>query len=318
MTVNSDDVEVLTAALNWLADGQTVILATVVNTWGSSPRPPGSMMVINAAGQFAGSISGGCVEAELVGRVQSQQIPEHLPEWIEFGVDGRQAGRAGLPCGGQLRVLLERLDDAAMLQRLLASLQEGELVARCVDTQSGEIELREGQAGQELSLLGTRLTRTFGPAWHLLLIGNGQIASHLASMALQLDYRVTLCDPREEHQPTSRIDGVAYSRQMPDDAVTRFAGDSRLAVITLAHDPRQDDLALTAALDSRAFYVGALGSSRSAASRLQRLATLGYSEQQLQRIHGPVGLDIGSKRPAEIAVSILAHVTAVRNGRVLS
>jgi xanthine dehydrogenase accessory factor len=197
---------------------------------------------------------------------------------------------------------------------LLSGLQKGELIARHVDLGSGEVRLLPGKAGRELEVSETEVIKTFGPGWQLLLVGDGQLARHLASMALQLDYHVTICDPRDEFRHPSPLEGVNYTRGMPDEVVRDLADQSRTAVVALAHDPRQDDLALTAALESRAFYVGALGSRKSAQARNRRLQTLGYSEQQIDCIHGPAGVFIGSKRPAEIAVSILAQITAVRNG----
>ena len=314
MNHQSDDVEVLRAALNWLQAGEQVALVTVVRTWGSSPRPPGSLLAINLAGKYVGSVSGGCVEEELIRRFRDNKLTSRFPAFIDFGVDSQQAARMGLPCGGQLQVLVEALTDTASLQQLLLQLEQGELIARKLDIESGRVELLPGEAEQELILTESAVIKNFGPAWQLLIVGNGQIASHLASMALQLDYRVVICDPRDSYEPAQSITDVHYNQQMPDDAVNQTAHIKRTAIVALAHDPRQDDLALTAAMESEAFYIGALGSRRSASSRLQRLKSLGYSEQQLGRIHGPVGLDIGSKRPAEIAVSILAHITAVRNG----
>ena len=314
MNHQSDDVEVLRTALNWLQAGEQVALVTVVRTWGSSPRPPGSLMAMTLAGKYVGSVSGGCVEEELIRRFRDSSLASSFPTFIDFGVDSQQASRMGLPCGGQLKVLVEALTDTASIQQLLMQLEQGELIARKVDIHSGQVELFAVEADQELMLSESAVTKNFGPAWQLLIVGNGQIASHLASMALQLDYRVVICDPRDSFEPLENIAHVHYSRQMPDDAVSQAAHIKRTAIVALAHDPRQDDLALTAAMESEAFYIGALGSRKSAGSRLERLRSLGYSEQQLERIHGPVGLDIGSKRPAEIAVSILAHITAVRNG----
>jgi xanthine dehydrogenase accessory factor len=179
---------------------------------------------------------------------------------------------------------------------------------------TGEVSLHDGVGCAELALDDAAVTKVFGPAWHLLLIGDGQLARTLARMARMLDYRVTICDPRETFADPDPLPDVHYTRQMPDDAVRCLADDPRSAVVTLAHDPRQDDLGLIEALPSRAFYVGALGSRRSAASRAERLAAMGLSPAQIDRLDAPAGIDIGSKRPAEIALSILAGLTAVRNG----
>jgi xanthine dehydrogenase accessory factor len=313
-----DDLEVLARARDWVGAGSQVALITVLRTWGSSPRPPGSVLVINRSGGYVGSVSGGCVEEELVARYRNGDLAQAFPTRIEFGVTRDDAERSGLPCGGRLELLAEQLTEAGSIEALLARLQQGELVARTVDLPSGRVTLEKGRPGAELQIGDDRVRRTFGPAWHLLLIGNGQLARHLAVMALQLDYRVTICDPRDGFDPATPVAGVEYSKVMPDDAVAGMRNQPRTAIVTLAHDPRQDDLGLTAALESQAFYIGALGSVRSANARSERLRVLGYSAQQIARIHGPAGIAIGSKRPAEIAVSILAEITAIRNNVMAS
>ena len=314
MTEQSDDIEVLSRALAWLQSGQRVALATVIRTWGSSPRPPGSLLAMNETGQFVGSVSGGCVEESLVARYRDGELAGPAPTMVDFGVDQQEATRMGLPCGGRLELLVEELTGTDSIEQVLVSLRNGELVARRVDLASGEVSLQPGDGGTEFQISETEVVKTFGPAWQLLLIGDGQLARHLASMARHLDYRVIICDPRDAFTTFTPLADVHYSREMPDDAVLGLSDQARTAIVTLAHDPRQDDLGLSAALESRAFYIGALGSSRSAQARDKRLTSLGYSPEQIRRIHGPAGLHIGSKRPAEIAVSILAEITAIRNG----
>jgi xanthine dehydrogenase accessory factor len=319
MTDQADDIEVLEGALSWLRSGHQVALATVIKTWGSSPRPPGALLAMNDAGQFVGSVSGGCVEESLLARYCSGELAGPAPTMVDFGVDRQQASRMGLPCGGRLEVLIEQLSGAESVAPLLARLRDGALVTRRVSLATGQIELvevdlQQGNGGIEFQLSETAMVKTFGPAWQLLLIGDGQLARHLASMARHLDYRVIICDPRDAFASLVPLADVHYSRLMPDDAVQGLSDQARTAIVTLAHDPRQDDLGLSAALESQAFYIGALGSTRSAQARCKRLASLGYSAQQIERIHGPAGLYIGSKRPAEIALSILAQITAIRNG----
>ena len=314
MTDQADDIEVLEGALAWLQSGHQVALATVIKTWGSSPRPPGSLLAMNDAGQFVGSLSGGCVEEALLSRYVSGELAGPTPTMVDFGVNHQEASRMGLPCGGRLEVLIEQLGGSNSVAPLLARLRDSALVTRRVNLVTGEVDLQQGDGGTEFQLSETAVQKTFGPAWQLLLIGDGQLARHLASMARHLDYRVIICDPRENFAPLVPLADVQYSRLMPDDAVQGLSDQARTAVVTLAHDPRQDDLGLSAALESQAFYIGALGSNRSAQARRERLVSLGYSSQQIERIHGPAGLHIGSKRPAEIAVSILAQITAIRNG----
>jgi len=314
MDEQADDVAVLYGALAWLRAGRRVALVTVLQTWGSSPRPPGSLMAMNDQGRYVGSVSGGCVEESLIMRYRDGQIAGPTPTFVDFGVDRQQAARTGLPCGGRLEVLIEQVDSADSIAQLLAALERNELVTRRVDIGTGVVHVSMGEGSPEFRLTNMEVCKTFGPAWQMLIIGDGQLARHLTSMARQLDYRVTICDPRDNFQAGVQLDGVQFTREMPDDAVRRLGNHARAAIVTLAHDPRQDDLGLSAALESEAFYIGALGSSRSAEARHGRLRSLGYSAQQIARIHGPAGLHIGSKRPAEIAVSILAEITAVRNG----
>jgi xanthine dehydrogenase accessory factor len=308
------DLEVMAAARDWLAAKQRVALVTVLRTWGSSPRPPGALLAIAADSGLAGSVSGGCVEQALAERWRRGDWSGRLPLRIDLGVSSDEALRVGLPCGGRLELLIEEPASHAALGAVIEQAGGGRLVARRVCLATGEVSLHDGAGRPELSVDDLAVTKVFGPAWHLLLVGDGQLARALARMARMLDYRVTICDPRETFADPDPLPDVHYTRQMPDDAVRTLADDPRSGVVTLAHDPRQDDLALIEALPSRAFYVGALGSRRSAASRAERLAAMDLSAEQIARLDAPAGIAIGSKRPAEIALSILAGITAVRNG----
>ena len=310
----ADDAEVLRAAAEWLTRGKRVALVTVLKTWGSSPRPPGSLLVIGSDGEMAGSVSGGCVEETLVARHRAGELGADTPTLVDFGVNSEEAARFGLPCGGRLELLIELLDSPVPVTALLAELEQHPLVARRLFINTGAVSLYPPDGDVEFSVTSTDVVKVFGPAWSLLLIGNGQIARHLASMAMQLDYRITICDPREAFIDPNPLPGVSYSQRMPDDEIAALSDAPRTAVVALAHDPKQDDLAMIAALESRAFYIGALGSVRTAAARCRRLIKLGYRAEQIARVHGPAGMPIGSKRPGEIALSILAGITAVRNG----
>ncbi|MEW8624777.1 MAG: XdhC family protein [Candidatus Thiodiazotropha sp.] len=309
----SDDLEVIRTAADWLVEGVPVALVTVLKTWGSSPRPPGSLLAIHKAGHTVGSVSGGCVEETLVASHCKGELGEESPTLVDFGVEKVEAERLGLPCGGRLELMVELLNSADSLKPLLDRMGEGQLIARRVVLESGEVTLQSGGAGIEFEVNRNWVTKVYGPAWQLLLIGNGQIARHLARIAITLDYRVTICDPRAEFIDQNPLVGVHYSKRMPDDEVAGLKDVARTAVVTLAHDPRQDDLGLTAALERAVFYIGALGSRRTAKKRRERLTEIGHSADQIARIHAPAGLSIGSKRPAEIALSILAEITAVRN-----
>lgn len=317
--MESVDVRVLRAARDWQEAGHRLMLATVVKTWGSSPRPVGSMMVLREDGRCIGSVSGGCIEDDLIHRYTRAygdgSIPQSAPELVRYGVTADEAHRFGLPCGGTLELLLEFAPDGGILNELVRRLETGQLVQRTVDCASGAVTLSDASAPEALHFDGVTLSSTLGPQYRLLLIGAGSLAEYVATMALFNDFAVTVCDPRIEHLGTWSVDGVAFTTEMPDDAVRALNPDSRTCIVALSHDPKLDDMALLEALHSPAFYVGAIGSRRNAANRRQRfIEHLDETEASMQRLHSPVGLHIGSKTPAEIAVSVMAHILAVKNG----
>jgi len=310
---SGSDGALLETAVAWLEEGYSIALVTVLKTWGSSPRPVGSMMLIREDGLNAGSISGGCVEGDLVERFQNNTLAGSFPALVHYGVNREEAARIGLPCGGQLELLVERLQNASQLKVVLEYLHSSRLVARHVCLRSGEVSLHSAAAEDDFSCNQDRVSRVFGPQWQLLLIGAGHLSRYVARMALMMDYRVVICDPREDSIRGWDIEGVKLASMMPDEAVHAYAAHPRSGVITLTHDPRLDDMALMDALGSEAFYVGALGSKQTSHARRERLETLGISVRDLQHLHAPVGLAIGSHTPAEIAVSILAELTAARS-----
>lgn len=314
VSLDPADQEVLKAAACWAEAGETVALVTVVRTWGASPRPPGALLAMTRSGRSAGSVSGGCVEDDLVARFVAGDLVPAPPTVVDYGSDPARAARLGLPCGGRLELVVEAVTDHAPLRQLMLRVAHGELVERRLDLASGAVTLHPGSPDGEFLWDETGVRRLFGPAWGLLLVGAEDVARHTARMARMLGYRVTVSDPREGRRESWDEPGVEFTPLMPDDAVAARADHPRAAVVTLAHDPRLDDMALMAALESRAFYVGALGSVRTSADRRRRLAELGLSPAAIARLHAPVGLAIGSRLPAEIAVSILAQVTAVRRG----
>lgn len=313
MSVYSTDRGVLERAAKWLSNGNSAILVTVVKTWGSSPRPRGSLMVIRDDGLHEGSVSGGCIEEDLLARYKNNELADQFPTVVDYGVDRQEAMRFGLPCGGRLELLIERLESAAPLQSLLTAINSGKLVKRRVCLNTGEASLHPAGAADDFEYDGENVQKVFGPAWQMLLIGAGHLSRYVAQIALMLDYRVTVCDPREEYQQGWDIDGVEFSRVMPDDAVKALADHPRGVVVALTHDPKLDDMALMEALQSDAFYVGALGSKLSSQKRRDRLLELDITPQALSRLHAPVGLPIGSHTPPEIAVAIMAEITAARH-----
>jgi xanthine dehydrogenase accessory factor len=311
------DHEVVRTACEWLEAGHAVYLVTVAKTFGSSPRPPGSLLALRADGRFAGSVSGGCMEHDLATRLREGRIPEKLPSAVTYGVTREEAQRFGLPCGGQLELVIEQLEGAAPLRDILTKIEAHECIARRLSLDTGEASLHAAGTGDEFFYDGHDLRKIFGPRWRLLLIGAGQLSRFTAQMGLALDYEVIVCDPRPEIAEQWRVEGTVLDTHMPDDTVRELAHE-RCAVLALMHEPRHDDLALIEALASPAFYVGALGSHANNEKRRARLARFGVPQSQLARLHGPVGLPLGSKTPAEIALAALAGVTAARRGIALT
>jgi len=311
------DQEVLEAAVRWLDQGQPVYLVTVGATWGSAPRPLGSLLAVSGQGAQTGSVSGGCVEEDLVERVRSGEFATGGPHRVTYGVTRDQAERFGLPCGGRLELVLERLEVADQCRLLLQAMVERRSLVRRLCLNTGEVSLHPGGLEEGFGYDGDTLLKDFGPRWQLLVIGASHVARYLTPIAQSLGYRVILCEPRAEHADAWDLPATELERGMPDDAVQARANDPRSAVVALTHDPRLDDMALMSALTGQAFYVGALGSAGNNAKRRRRLMELGLGEAQVARLRGPVGLPIGGRTPPEIAVSIAADLTAVRHGRVL-
>ena len=312
--MESVDLEVLKRCAEWLDAGRRVLLATVVKTWGSSPRPPGAMLAVRDDGQIEGSVSGGCIEDDIVGRVRHDGMTVSRCDAVTYGVSADEARRFGLPCGGTIQIVLEPLTQASGIGALLTAIEGGKLVARRLELATGAATLSPARASDGLVFDGAALTTIHGPRYRMLVIGASQLSKYLAQMALGLDYQVTVCDPRAEYEGTWDVAGVPLLRTMPDDTVVEMKLDERCAVIALTHDPKLDDMALLEALKSPAFYVGALGSRANNAKRRQRLKEFDLTDAEIARLHGPIGLYIGSRTPPEIAVSILAEVTAVKNG----
>jgi xanthine dehydrogenase accessory factor len=327
------DVLVLRTLRDWRLKGRRALLATVVRTWGSSPRPLGSIMALCDDGAVVGSVSGGCIEDDLIHRYtrayaqalpagadagQARTLPEGAPAFVKYGISADEAHRFGLPCGGTLELLLEFDPDGAGLAELVSALEQGRLMRRTVRLSDGLATLSSAPAPAELSLSDLELVNTFGPEYRMLLIGAGQLTEYLATMALFSGFAVTVCDPREEYRGAWSVPGVALLSEMPDDVVAAFKPDRRSCVVALTHDPKLDDLALLEALQSEAFYVGAIGSRRNNEARRQRMIEFfGQTEVGLAALRGPIGIYIGSKTPPEIAVSVMAEILAVKNSVAL-
>ena len=330
------DVMVLRALRDWRHAGRRALLATVVRTWGSSPRPVGSIMALADDGTVVGSVSGGCIEDDLIFRFTrayaadpavgpgasagdaAKAIPSGSPSFVKYGVTADEAHRFGLPCGGTLELLLEYDPDPQSLVQLVATLETGRLMRRTVRLADGSVTLAEASEPTGLLLCDEQLVNTFGPEYRMLLIGAGQLTEYLATMALFSGFAVTVCDPRAEYRGGWSVAGVTLTSDMPDDVVLAFKPDRRSCVVALTHDPKLDDLALLAALETEAFYVGAIGSRRNNDARRERMIEhFEQTEESLAPLRGPIGIYIGSKTPPEIAVSVMAEILAVKNGVAL-
>jgi xanthine dehydrogenase accessory factor len=316
------DVMVLRTLRDWRGAGKHALLATVVRTWGSSPRPVGSIMALCEDGAVVGSVSGGCIEDDLIHRFtqayapgSARSLPKGPPEWVKYGISADEAHRFGLPCGGTLELLLEFDPDAQGLAALVSQLDAGSLVQRSVKLLDGHAELQACSAAADCHATDTHVVNTFGPEFRMLLIGAGPLTECLATMAIFCGFAVTVCDPREEYRGSWALGGVTMRTEMPDDVVLDMRPDRRTCVVALTHDPKLDDMALLEALKTEAFYIGAIGSRRNNEARQQRMIEhFDETTESLQRLRGPIGLYIASKTPPEIAVSIMGEILALKNG----
>ncbi len=301
--------EVLESAAQWLETGHGVELVTVVRTWGSSPRPVGSIAAVRDDGVLVGSVSGGCVEKQLSESFRGQGASRTHTHTV----DDEQARRFGLACGGELELVFETLMAAQPLRELLQRLSRRERVRRNVSIGNGEAVLESARRSDQFAWDGENLCQVFGPSWRLLVIGAGQLSRFTAEFALAIDFDVLVVEPREQFREAWNNPMVPVIPDSPDDAVLAYANDPNSAVLALTHDPNIDDLALMEALPSQAFYVGALGSVRNYEKRVKRLAGLDVPAEAIARLRGPIGLSIGSRTSAEIAISIMAELIQVRH-----
>ena len=309
------DQQVLETVRRWAREGHAFALITVARTWGSAPRPPGSWMALRADGVVHGSVSGGCIEDDLVHKILNGGLSGPAPFLLTYGVTQDEARRYGLPCGGTMELMVEPSPDLAALERMSEWVTQGRLVRRCVRAGDPLVVVEVGQRGDALAWDGECLSTIHGPSWRLLMVGASQVSEYLALMAQALGYRIYVCDPRSEYASEWRLPGTTLLRGMPDDVALELKLDPHTAVVALTHDPKLDDMVLLEALKSDAFYVGALGSRINSERRKARLLEhFDLTQEQVERLHGPIGLPIGSHTPPEIAVAILAEMTAVRNG----
>jgi xanthine dehydrogenase accessory factor len=330
--------DVLEDAINWQREGRQVVLATVVATWGSAPRPVGSQLCIDETGNFSGSVSGGCIEAAVV-REALAVLASGLPKLIEFHVTNDMAWEVGLSCGGRVEIFVsaaesqQRMLSAVLKARgrgepvvLATALPGGEQALLVEDRFDGSLELddetraiarRIAIRGDSLSVSadqGRIFLHAFRPPPRLIIVGAVHITEPLSRMAASAGYEVVVIDPRRSFASRRQFGGLRVIGDWPDVAMRKLKLDQWSAVVTLTHDPKLDDAALRIALASEVFYIGCLGSRKTHLARLSRLRAAGFEDADVARVHGPVGLPIGARTPAEIAISILAEITQVRRG----
>lgn len=318
--MKNTQLEVLQAALDGLEKGLEVTLVTVIKTYGTSPRPVGSLLAVCSDGSFCGSVSGGCIEDDLLERLVSS--PPVNCEISIYGETEKERHHFGLPCGGTLEVLLEPLKgQMQQLQELVSALESRQTVTRSVnlaesvESSTPHVSMRPWEPQDRPELENDVWQNVFGPVWRLLIIGAGQTSAYLAEMATALGYRIFVCDPRPQYRQSWSVKDTSFVEGYPDDAVRSLQPDDRTVIVALTHDPKLDDLALLEALKSPAFYVGALGSFNTNKNRRHRLQEhFDFSDAEVSALRGPVGLPIGSKTPPEIAVAILAELTGLRHG----
>jgi xanthine dehydrogenase accessory factor len=279
------------------------------------------MMACTMDGELVGSISGGCIEEDFLeqlrdGSLKTQYDGESKPFLVKYGVTAEEQARLKLPCGGQLHVLLEYIDSTKVnidvFQRLAVDLENHNRVSRIVDLNNGVISAAAESSEDAVVIEGSRMTHSLSPMYRLLILGAGDVAKFVAEMAIALEYDVTLCDPRPNYLDNWHVPGVETTAQLPDDVVRERFSNPYSGIIALAHDPRVDDMALMEALKTNAFYIGAMGSIKTSAARRERLPELGLNDKEISRLHAPIGFQIYSKTPAEIAIAVMAEVTAVR------
>ncbi|UWR09866.1 XdhC family protein [Sulfitobacter mediterraneus] len=305
-------------ALRWVQAGEGAALATVIETWGSAPRRVGAQLVVSGTGAMEGSVSGGCVEGAVVIEAL-EALQDGASRMLEYGVSDGDAFAVGLACGGTIRVLVEPIGAAGMPVNMLADLVAARAArtpvayevtldgsTRSLVTEGHTERFRTDRSG--LSDDGVSFIAIHNPPLRMAIVGGVHIAQHLDGMARSVGFDTYIIDPREAFGSEARFPGAQVINEWPDDALQNLGVDARTALVLLTHDPKLDDPAIQCALASGPFYIGALGSSRTHASRRARLAEAGFKQDQIDQIHGPVGLDIGASGPAEIAVSIMAEV----------
>lgn len=310
--MQGSQLDVLKGCLHCLQQGEQVTLVSVANTWGTSPRPIGSLLAVSSSGRFYGSVSGGCVEEDLIHQLTQQPIKKVTK--LKYGETEAERHRFGLPCGGALELIAEPIVQIKPIAELINDIEIRRTQVRSVSLNTGHVTLEPWQH-QDAELTQDHWVNVFGPTWRLFIVGAGETGRYLAEFAQGLGFEILVSDPRPDYRMNWPLQSVPLLEGFPDDLLDAMTIDRRTAIVTVAHDPKVDDMALLSALHSDAFYIGALGSKANNQQRRQRLVEhFAFTQTQVNRLHGPVGLNIGSKSPPEIALSILAEITAIKNG----
>lgn len=262
---------------------------------------------------MVGSLSGGCVEEDLIEKLANGELAPNNPDFIRYGKTDAEATKFGLPCGGQLDIVIEPVvaDTESMYRQINTSLDQRQSIRRTVNLDTSEFTITKVSAFSPLvyEAENSHLAQTYGPRFQLFIVGTNMVAQYVAEFAQKLDFRIMVIDTNQDNLDSFRIPGVEKRCDLPDEVIQTEANDKNSAIVALSHDPRLDDMALIGAFETPAFYIGAMGSQRTSTARRERLCELGISEQELHRLHAPIGIDIGSKTPPEIAISILAQIT---------
>ncbi|AYC32368.1 XdhC family protein [Pseudomonas cavernae] len=313
------DLLVVRKALEWSTAGQRVWLCTVLATYGSAPRAPGSLLAANASGHWIGSLSGGCVEDDFLERLAAGAFPEPT-QLVRYGDGSDVRSQIRLPCGGVLEVLVENLPADCEVQAHLRELESAlagqrRLIRELVLPQGSRRLLPDREQGPRVEREGDVLRLRVGAAQRLLLAGYSSVAQVCAEFGQSLGFEVVLCDPRDEVLQGVELPGVEVRRELPSEYIRLGGCHADTAVVALTHDPKIDDLAMLEAVRTDAFYIGVMGSTATSAKRMERLRRVGgLNEEELARIIAPIGLSLGSKTPSEIALAVLADILRVRNG----
>lgn len=318
--IQDSHLRILSKVEAWLNNDLSVWLCTVISTYGSSPRPAGSLMAINERAEVIGSLSGGCIEEQLIQQVTEKQLVDQANGQkaivIRYGITKEDQERLKLPCGGQLRVLIEMFEPGSpsseQVNQLIQALNNKEQRVRRIELEPYVVALETEVNLSTPQIADNEIRYPIGPTHQLLIIGVGEITFHLSQLAAAAGFRVTVCDPRENFREGWDNPGVELLCEYPDDVIRQRFNDEFSAVVAVSHDPRVDDMALMEALTTRAFYIGAMGSKKTTEKRVARLQELALSQSQISRLHAPIGLPIGSKTPIEIAVSIMAQLISER------